>query len=199
MFLLCALVVYAASSTKNAGTGANVSLALTVWSSPGNIAIAGQQASAVFIPPLTGTDNLAATNYGFAIPGGATILGVQVQLSRSANSNGDISDSNVFLTKNGTATTGSDRSTGGLWTTTKTAVNYGGTSDLWGATLAPADVNAATFGILFSAFNNNASNARRANVFAFVSMTVTYTSFATGYSPGIIGAVQTQTRSVRGQ
>ncbi len=80
-----------------AGTGTNVNGPGTIaWTNPGNIAGAGSATAT-----LTGTatsEYLQGTNYGFAIPATATILGIQASINRSSNSNtGSISINDVTV------------------------------------------------------------------------------------------------------
>lgn len=193
-FLLCvgAIAVWAGSTPAlNCGTGADVAIGGgKAWGAPAN-ACAGVSTTATGITASGSTDYLAATNYGFAVPGGVAILGVQVTFKRSGNTGADITDNAIFLTKNGTVAVGVDHSISAFWPITAAASfqTYGATNDIWAATLAPADVNAATFGVLISALNNNTVNLRSATIYASPMITVTYSSPATGFSPGFIGTI----------
>jgi len=192
--LLCALALYATTTAfTNCATGADVVIASgKVWTNPSNIAVSGGQA--LNLPAANGgfTDYLAATNFGFAVPGGSTIVGVQVTFSRTGTSNGPnpspILDNHIFLTKDGATVTGTDHALPQFWPNSYTAVNYGATTDLWGATLAPADVNAATFGVFISAVNS-ATTLQSCGVLGFVQIAVTYSGGARSFSPGFIGTM----------
>lgn len=196
---ICAVAVLAGTTVPtNCGTGADVVIAGgKAWGTPANACI-GVSTTAVAIPASAVTDFLATTNYGFSIPGPSTVLGVQVSFRRSANTATDIFDNTVVLTKNGTVAVGLDHGQGGFWPNSPGAVaNYGATNDTWSAGLAPADVNAATFGVLISALNSNGTNARSATIYDSVTISVTYSSPATGFSPGIIGTITRSAGSVR--
>ena len=94
------------------------------------------------------SQNLLATNFGFAIPSGASIKGISVDINRyrdgtpgsagffgSAGTVGDIQDNNVQLIVGGSAT-GTNKAIGGNWsTTTSTIASYGSTIDTWGTSL----------------------------------------------------------------
>jgi hypothetical protein len=98
------------------------------------------------------TSCLQATNFGFSIPAGSIITGIQVDIEkrRSVAAGGVIEDNGLRLIKGGTVT-GSDRANFGLnWPTTDTYSTYGGSSDLWGTTWTLAEVNAANFGCAFA-------------------------------------------------
>jgi hypothetical protein len=193
--LLCAFAVYAGTTgAKNCGTGADVVITGgKVWTNPSNACFSGNFSVAYPIAVSGGvSDYLALTNFGFAVPVGSTIVGVQVSISRQG---GPINpsttvDNHVFLTKDGATVTGTDHLSVLVWPYGSYVVqNYGSTTDLWGATLAPADVNAATFGVFISASNSSGSNVAEAAVSAFPTITVTYTSGTTSSAPSIIGTM----------
>jgi|GEM_PF-2506144 hypothetical protein len=147
-------------NTKVAGTGADDSSSggTVAWTGPGNITTAGNSVYAT--ASLTDTDGsgqdvvthfLKATNFGFAIPAGATIVGIEVKFERFAliTNNAGLDDLAVRLLKAGVLT-GTAKS-GVPWSSTKSIDTYGSSSDLWGATLTPSDVNNANFGVVLSA------------------------------------------------
>lgn len=135
---------------KVAGTGTNVAAESgdKVWSTPSNItnetiseARAGELNAA--------TQNLRATNFGFAVPAGMSISGVEVRIRRRDSSGvGDIRDTSVRLIAAGVAV-GANKASAVKWTPTATTedIEYGGSSDLWSTALTPAQVNANTFGV----------------------------------------------------
>jgi len=118
--------------------------------------------------------SLTLTNWGFSIPAGATVLGVTV---RSVSSFNDVSTQDrIRLVKAG-AQTGSFKTLNGPGSTSipgcgnpiggPSGLTVGGTADLWGATLTPAEVNAANFGVFYdNDFSNTAVDG--------VDITVTY-------------------------
>jgi len=102
--------------------------------------------------------SLVLRNFGFTVPAGATIVGVEVgnYRSRSVSTGGAVSDTDntmtLSLTKNGASATG-----------TGTTVDYlplldggyanrpqGSNADLWGTTLTPSEVNNTNFGVIFT-------------------------------------------------
>jgi hypothetical protein len=48
---------------------------------------------------------------------------------------------------------GDNKASGTAWATTDTYSNYGGSTDMWGTTLTPAQVNASNFGVVLTAYN----------------------------------------------
>lgn len=103
---------------------------------------------------------LEATGYGFSIPAGATVTGIQVSATKSSGS-GLIVDQSVQLYKAG-ALQATNRAAapatptpaaGSQWATAPATSIYGGSADLWGTTWTPADINSAGFGAGISATN----------------------------------------------
>ena len=119
------------------------------------------------------THYLKATAFGFAIPSGATINGIQVGITRKASNNAKFeysSDNIVSLVKGGTVSGDNKFNAGVKWPTSDGTVTYGTTSDLWGTTWAYTDINASNFGVVLSA--NTVTATASVN---FISVTITYT------------------------
>ena len=169
------------SGPNQASTGNDVSGTGTVtWAGTGNIfADDGNYASATISSSSNTyhTHYLQGTNYGFAIPADANILGIQVSINRfcqTTSGSSNVQDNIVSLIKGGTVT-GSDRSLGGNWSTsTSTVVDYGGTSDLWGTTWSAAEINASDFGIALSSTIVRTSGATVSANVDYMTITVTY-------------------------
>jgi hypothetical protein len=99
------------------------------------------------------TDYIKMENFGFSVPSGATICGIEVTLERRGQGiiiGSSIVDNIIKLAKNGSPV-GSNYASGAAWTTSDGSTTYGGSSDLWGSSWTPLDINAAGFGCLFSA------------------------------------------------
>jgi hypothetical protein len=90
------------------------------------------------------------TNYGFSIPAGSTILGVQLLVNRlqASGTSGYITDDTVQLIYNN-ARIGDNKAKAGNWTGSGVDVTYGATNDVWGTTLTVEMVNSSTFGVRF--------------------------------------------------
>ncbi|GEM_PF-5200293 len=165
------------SSALPPTVGANVaSGAGCAWAGTGN---AGTDDTAYATCAVNGTDLgnttsqlLALRGFGFAVPQDATIVGVTATVLRFASNNTSLADAAVRLTKDGSTPVGSDLRVATQWTTTATTITYGGTANLWGTTLTPAEVNSAGFGLLLSVSNVNRS-VRTASV-DLVTISVTY-------------------------
>lgn len=99
---------------------------------------------------------LVCTQLASSIPAGSTINGITVKFERYNSEGGElltITDNAIYLTKDGTNTVGSNKSTGATWGLTDTntlSETFGSASDLWGTTFTAAEVNASTFGVMVS-------------------------------------------------
>jgi hypothetical protein len=151
---------------NSAGIGADDSTVGTVaWSNPGNVtALDGTSATAALNNATS--HYLKATNFGFNIPTGATIYGVQVDYYRSSTT-GTATGSSVKIVKGGVIT-GQEQAASDTWPTTIAKKTYGSGSSLWGTQFTPADINSSGFGVVISA--NDAGNGTAS--IDYVSVTV---------------------------
>lgn len=120
---------------------------------------------------------LLCSQFGFSIPGTATILGIEINILRDAPAINIIKDTTVQLVKNGTTVSSNYRSAA-YWPLTYTNQLYGGPADLWGLTWTPADINNPTTAMGLAIYNQSTSSVSGVNV-DHVSMTVYY-SVTTG-------------------
>lgn len=135
------------------------------------------------IPGGSGTlysQYMKATNFGFAIPASALILGISVAVRRYAVHNtaawGYTEDWKVRIAKGGTISN-TDRSAAGWWPLINgsVATTYGSSEDLWGEAWTPADVNGAGFGFALAVANHIPGNPYyQAADIDCISMTVFY-------------------------
>jgi hypothetical protein len=162
------------------------------------------------------TEYLKFTNFGFAIPSGATIVGIVVNATLTGSTypyypSNLISDNSIKLVKGGTVG-GTEHANGQMWGSGSNtwisrgrlildnpSINtYGTASDMWGETLAATDVNASGFGVALSASILAGGTA----TINSVSITVYYTTaafsndLAAGYwklgsffQPGHVGSI----------
>ena len=85
--------------------------------------------------------------FGFSIPANATIKGIEMRLRKMiSNPLPNIKDSVVQLLKAGVPV-GANLANNLQWPNTLTYVNYGDSTNLWGTSWTPADINNANFGI----------------------------------------------------
>ncbi len=131
------------------------------WANPGNVA-ASDNTYATFGSIATAnayTDYLVVTNFGFAIPGGATITGILVEVERS-DANFETIDNSVKIVK-ASVISGDEKAISAGYPVTDTYQQYGNAGDLWGLSWTDADINASDFGVAISAkkINNPAGTA----------------------------------------
>lgn len=126
----------------------DATLGAITWSDPGNITSSDDtRATASFGSPDS-SHYLKATNFGFAIPTGATIDGITVAWERRATG-GTYLDNAVRIVKGGTIGA-TDKASGTTWPGTEATATYGSSSDLWGETWTATDINSSTFGAALS-------------------------------------------------
>jgi len=184
---------YADNENRFAGAGVSELPPEIPWSNPGNItADDNADASTLNFDSDEVNYHLRSHSYGFTIPAGATIDGIEVQVEK-LNSGGTASDNESRLAKAG-AMVGADRSVGGIWPTARTVVTYGSPTDLWGTTWTPAEINAAGFGFSIQAAATNVSN-----VFVDYHRIIVYytntTTIGDGTSPANNSVAQSSTNN----
>ena len=180
------------SCANQAGFGAGA------WANAGNaVSDDGAYASAV----LDGNSSnfLRCVGYGFSIPLGATILGIEVHVERKSDrvSNGGSEDSAMRLVKAGTVQA-TDRATGTVYTTADAVEVHGGPADLWGTTWTAAEINAANFGAAFAATKPSPNGPVHNITVDHIAITVYYNppttpasfnAFETGTAAGAVNGV----------
>lgn len=188
------------SGPKDAGTGSNVNGPGTIaWTNPGNLAAAGSATSDLTTNATS--EYLQGTNYGFAIPTGSTITGIEVTINRSSSSNAggnSVNDVDLYLLKSG-VTVGSNKAVATDWPISLAEATYGGSNDLWGTTWTPAEINASNFGVSLSVLNQSGFGNRIASVdymqvkvYYYPPGTQTYTSNNTYTVPAGVYAITVQ-------
>jgi len=175
-----AMPVQAASSGPNSGstTADDSSIGAIAWSTPSN---ALTQDDAYATASLTKVNQIShylkVTGFGFSIPSSATIKGIAVEVDRFASTGTGgtrVSDNSIRLVKGG-AISGDNKASASLWPSsdTDTYLSYGNSTDLWGLSWAPADINNASFGVAISA-KKDGSNGNRNAYIDHVRITVYY-------------------------
>lgn len=142
------------------------------WTNTANILVADDVDRASSTITKSGTSQyLHATNFGFSLPSGSTIDGIEALVRRAGNSS-YISEHTIQIIKGGSRS-GANKA-GATWTsTTPTTSTYGGASDLWSNSLTRSDVIASNFGLAIRA-SNSGSSALQARVY-YAQMKVHYT------------------------
>ncbi len=139
------------------GTGSlNTSVGTETWETPGGIT--GIGGAAAVIDWSTGTKSsyyLRASNFGFSIPSGATIDGIEIRYLRSMNSVTDsLETKRIRLVDDSGTVRSTDRAVAGQWPTSPALEAVGGAADLWGESAGfwtPAKINDADFGVVIQA------------------------------------------------
>jgi hypothetical protein len=127
------------------GAGATVDTGGSAWANPGNItADDGTNASCAVGTAAGGVtgDTLRGSTLGFAVPGGATITGIELRVQLSFGGSASTIDS-VNIGKDD-STLGTAKTPGTALTSTPTDYDFGSSSDLWGLSWTPAEINAST-------------------------------------------------------
>ncbi len=157
--------VFPATGENNAGIGA------TAWTSPTNIV--SDNTTDASCNAAASSQYLVARNFDFSsIPAGATIAGITVRIEASESSAGTESLNAQLQNEAGTLVGSSKAAV--ISGTGKAVYTYGGTADVWGATLTESIVKDPNFGVRFwfTTSHNIAVD--------YVTMAVEYTTAATG-------------------
>ncbi|MCK4554879.1 hypothetical protein KAU19_08065, partial [Candidatus Parcubacteria bacterium] len=88
---------------------------------------------------------LRASNFGFSIPSGATIDGIQVQFERYPNAYGYVNEYDLRVVKADGSKSLEDKSDG-LWAAPEAYYTYGSSTSLWSESWTPANINDVDFG-----------------------------------------------------
>jgi len=163
-----------ASQTRSAGLGQSLIFGGKPWSSPTNIYASDDADASCNLPLGQSSYWLQATTFGFAIPIGATIDGISVYIERQCNRASAVQDNSVQIIKAGSRV-GANKRKATFWETTDTSTLYGGSTDKWGQTWTPAQINASNFGVATSAINSwldvNTTYARVDHIYIIVHYT----------------------------
>jgi hypothetical protein len=123
------------------------------WTSPGNVLTSDNVRATAAVNPFETTETLNATDFDFAIPAGAVITGIEVEVEK-LTSVAFAGDAVMSIIKGGVVKplnlAGSGKVGGvadiGFWPVAETYVTYGGNGQLWGETWTSTDINALNFG-----------------------------------------------------
>ena len=139
------------------------------------------------------SDLASFAGFGFIIPNGVSITGIQIDaMQRVSSPGGGIHDSSLVLSLNGLAL-GSDHADPDNWLDTPTMNVYGDSTDTWDYSWTPIEINDPNFGLLYRVTNDSYDQPASLD---FLSMTVYYQT-GTGInsqssSPWNIGFINTK-------
>jgi hypothetical protein len=141
------------ANLRFAGAGAG-----TNWTNPGNITAYDSNLATY---NNTTQDWLRATSFGFSLPAGANILGIEVRIIGSAPDPDAVDRMiKVALTKDGTTPATAATNSVVLNNTIETTAILGRHDDLWGTTWTKAEVESANFGVLIADNDTTAAELR---------------------------------------
>ena len=170
-----------ASIAYNASAATVQSALVTIFGS-GNVVCAGGSLPTAVVCTFQGSDaNKAVTlmsQYSNSLTGGSSPKSVYTNTT-TGGSISALQDLTVQLLKAGSLV-GSNKASSTGWSTSKTTVGYGSSSDLWGTTWTPADLNASNFGLRFAAKNVVTGIAVVTASLDYISVTVTYNDDTNG-------------------
>lgn len=187
-FWLSASPAYFATSSKYAGTAVDDSSTGTLtWTDPSNAtgSDTGTYASAIATASSEYTHYLKLTNYGFAIPAGATINGVQLQIRNAGIATGTgFFAWNAIRLVNASGTIGSVNKATGTLSSSPTTTSFGGSADTWSGEASAIDWNDADAGCAISIGTTPTITGDSYLYVYFVQIIITYTEApAAGTSP----------------
>jgi cysteine-rich repeat protein len=147
---VCAATAGAQSQGPNSPASVvnDASFGTLPWGLPGNAAVSDNLYAGV-TPLGSPTQYLKATGFGFTVPTGAVIDGIEVDVEH-VSAAATVTDARARIVKSGLIGT-TERALAGTWPIVDTVVTYGSNSDLWGETWTSADINSAASGFALSA------------------------------------------------
>ena len=139
------------------------SVGTVAWTDPDNAKVSDNIYTSAYKPVGTGagfySHILRATNFGFSIPDGHTILGFKAEFEQLGQRNSTIYSYAVKLINASGTIVGSGQEDNVPWTTTEGYYTYGtGTTDKWGTSLIYSDVNSSNFGVSLRVYSNTNSS-----------------------------------------
>ncbi|MEW5851552.1 MAG: hypothetical protein AB2A00_22370 [Myxococcota bacterium] len=165
-----------------AGVGGGVT-----WADPGGALRSDTDEATVTLAPSVSSTFLVVTDFGFALPTDAVIVGIEVMLEGDSD-NQTIKDRDVTLVLGG-ALVGSNRALGTPWN--GGPQDHGGPTDTWGATWTAADINRLDFGVAVSVMTQAGAPASDTAYLDTVRITVHYDVNANPESRTQLGDVAT--------
>lgn len=166
------------SVTKNGISWANIGSGGTPnWTSPSNAATQNDAYTLINYNPLVVDEiswYLRGTRFLFSIPSTATINGFLIVIDKKDDSGiGGIEDNELNLVLGGSGIGDNKAQIAVPWTaTTDTMFEYGSSTDMWGTTLTPTDVNNLGFGIQINIINRIGGETPKID---HINITVFYT------------------------
>ena len=162
-----------------AGTSIDTGPSNNPWNNPGNITADDNVDATSAFGSLSTSDSLLAAGFGFSIPAGSTIDGIEVKYERwreEPGLGGPTPTSATVQLANAGSVIGDTKEDLTDWPDSRTVTTVGSSSDVWGAALTADIVNSATFGPrIFVVWPNALGTTETANV-DYVQVNVHYTA-----------------------
>ncbi|MEI6498479.1 MAG: GLUG motif-containing protein, partial [bacterium] len=169
------------NSTSGAGAGTNATYGGHSWADPGYIISDDSSYATSNLTAISQkTDYLKAQNFGYAIPTGAVINGIQFDIKRTANSANFLDDTIKVIKADGSFGS-SNLATSDTWNGV-TEKTYGSTTAKWGETWTPAAINNSNFGLVVAASSSNTGSMTGS--VDYITSTVTYTRNGCNFAGG---------------
>lgn len=132
------------------GAGASVNTGGTAWNTPGNITAEDSTVTIANCGSSGGgtvTDTLRGSSLGFAIPGDVSIAGIELRIRGRYTAGPGTTTPNINSVNIGkdNSTLGTAKSPATAMTESLANYTYGSSTDLWGLSWTPAEINASTF------------------------------------------------------
>lgn len=118
-----------------------------IWNDPAQIYSSNDSNATSTLDSYQTTDYLLADTFGFSIPSGATINGIEVSVEKVASNTDRAADGYLSLLYGGSPYGDNKADTGTSWCTTECITTYGGPTDTWGGSWTYSDINDSLFGI----------------------------------------------------
>lgn len=146
------------------------------WTNPDRAQTSNNSDASVSLNDNQLSDGLVCYDYGFAVPGGATVLGIVVNVERASSGGGSPRRDALMVVLKGFVAAPADRSTTTNYTGTDVVEPHGGATDLWGTTWTPAEINDAGFGIGFASQKAGTAGGASTVTVDHISIDVHYSS-----------------------
>ena len=143
------------------------------WSNPGRAIASDDSYATASLGNQQYTNNLVCTGLNFAIPVGATINGITVNVERKESTK-NARDYSVRLVKGG-AIVGDDLAANDKYDSSDEIAAHGAANNLWGEAWTPASINAANFGVAFAAYKTGVGGGASTVSVDHVQIVVDYT------------------------
>jgi hypothetical protein len=200
LLMICLMITYfpqalaTTAGPNNPTAASDLGDNVGIWANPTNVYSSNNVYATITAPRrnLIDSDTLLATGFGFSIPSGATIDGIQVDVERKfAGTGGNVNDAGDNLWTGGSVKGSASASYS--WSTTEAYVTYGGATAKWGTTWTPADINADDFGFGMQASVSAGALYSCVASVDHIRITVYYTEVVSDTTKPIVTLVQPPT------